>query len=185
MCMYVYVYVYVCSILMYRCICVCTLNALTLSPTSFSHTSISPLTPSHHHTITVSLYSCPNLGTNCAQCLSIDRKYNCSFCDSSTGQAASCNLDRVCNEGSATFSYNSSSEFGRCGKPNITDVCVCVCVCARACEFESSKSLRDFPLHLSIMSSSSPPQWVPLMEVQWSPSMATTWEPAYKTSNQS
>ena len=57
--------------------------------------SLLHLTPSHPHTLPplpVTFYSCGRLGSNCAQCLSLDNHYRCTFCQSQF----SCLLDDKC-----------------------------------------------------------------------------------------
>ena len=68
----------------------------------------------HTHTLTVTLYSCPRMGTNCAQCISVPSAYNCSHC----GASSSCFLQESCVEGG----LNSPSQVEECGTPVIEDV---------------------------------------------------------------
>ena len=76
------------------------------------HTTISP------YSLSVTVYNCEFMGSNCAQCIALEDRYGCSYCG-----------PRLTMEGDCVFSNTSFcngkeifQEIGNCDPPMITDV---------------------------------------------------------------
>lgn len=73
----------------------------------------------------VILYSCSLMGTNCGQCLSLESRFECSYCVEGPAPpmaTGSCQLEATCPTGNGFLRFGDPQDIQNCPTPVISDV---------------------------------------------------------------
>ena len=75
--------------------------------------------------VSVILYSCSLMGTNCGQCLAQESRYDCSYCIEGPPPPVAmgnCQFEATCSTGNGFLRFNDPLDVVNCPRPIITDV---------------------------------------------------------------
>ena len=75
--------------------------------------------------LSVILYSCSLMGTNCGQCLAQESRFECSYCvegPAPPSVAGSCQLGVTCSAANGYLSFDNPQDVQNCPRPVISGV---------------------------------------------------------------